>query len=203
MARAYVPDYGQVRALIESAYSGDVGALSELQSLSSSMAKRANVRLKALETSDLTASPAYRRAEYYLNEERNRTRFSESKKMTAGELEDQLGQLYGFFGDPSASVEYEKNREAGLESSFPDMNVNEKRQMRNFLSSDAFADMKKIIGSSIIREAAQAIEEGARVKDLEKAYAAYLEKTEGPADPDTPDIFDVWDNWVQGEYEDY
>ena len=203
MARAYVPDYGQVRALIESAYSGDVGALSELQSLSSSMAKRANVRLKALETSDLTASPAYRRAEYYLNEERNRTRFSESKKMTAGELEDQLGQLYGFFGDPSASVEYEKNREAGLESSFPDMNVNEKRQMRNFLSSDAFADMKKIIGSSIIREAAQAIEEGARVKDLEKAYAAYLEKTEGPADPDTPDIFDVWDNWLQGEYEDY
>ena len=82
MGRGKLPSSAFIDSLIDAVNAGDQNAINQAQELSAQLAKRANSRLSALEKADLTSSRAYEAAEYFLQEDHNRTRFSESKKLS-------------------------------------------------------------------------------------------------------------------------
>ena len=84
--------------LIEGIDSGDPAAIAEAQRLSSQLAKRANVRLSAFDESNFQ-SRAVNRARYYLQEDLNRNKFTESKKLEGEELKDHLRIVNEFLND--------------------------------------------------------------------------------------------------------
>lgn len=168
-------------------------ALAQANDFVSKLAKRANVRLKALEDQDLTASPAYQRAETWLKED-SRRRFSESKKLDAESLRAQAYELNTFLESEFSTITGERQRQAGLYSLMPRATKKEKNQMRRFLESAAFQEMKKTIGSDVVKKAADAIEAGAKVSDLKRLYSDFLkQEKQGKFEMD---IIDVWDLWT-------
>ena len=169
-------------------------ALAQANDFVSKLAKRANVRLKALEDARLTSSPAYKRAEIWLKKD-SRRRFSESKKLDAESLRAQAYELNTFLESNSSTLTGELQRRAGLEKLMPNATKKEKNEMRRFLESAAFSEMQKAnIGYNIVREAAEAIISGKKVSDLKKIYSDFLkQEKQGKFEMD---IIDVWDLWT-------
>lgn len=66
-----------------------------------------------------------------------------------------------------------------------------KQKFYDFLKSDAFDDFKKTIGTNIVAEGYEAIENGAKLDDLINMFDDYQGRTD-------IDAFDVWDSWTQG-----
>lgn len=203
MAR-YTPDYAQIQSLIDGLEAGNEDALKEAQELSSRLAKRANSRLSALEKADLTSSRAYERAEYFLQEDQNRTRFSESKKLEGRMLADQLSDLHQFLNDNSSTISGEKQRRAGIESLIeegklsPDLTEAQKNRYASFMASDAWQEYKQRVGSppDTVAKVEDAILSGATLKQFENLLQDYLERElTGELEPDE-DIFTVWENWT-------
>lgn len=170
----------------------DASLLKEAQAYSAKLAKRANVRLKALEDSGLQSAESYSRAQGWLSQD-DRRRFSESKKLDAESLRAQVYELNAFL-EGGSTIQEEKQRRAGLNRMMPRATKREKNQMRRFLSSAAFEEMKKTIGTDIVKKAADAIEAGASVSELNKLYQRFLRQEEkGNAEID---ILDVWSEWA-------
>lgn len=67
-----------------------------------------------------------------------------------------------------------------------------KQKFYDFLKSDAFDDFKKTIGTNIVAEGYEAIENGAKLEDLIDMFSDYQGRTD-------IDAFDVWDSWTQGK----
>lgn len=159
-------------------------------------ARRANQRMRALEKADLTTSNAYRRAQGFTNEILEKRRFSQSKKISLDDLIMQFEEIIKFLSDASSTVTGEKMRLSGLDKMFPKMNKKEKASMMRFLDSATFQDLKKIIGTDIIKKAGDTIIEGAKVSDLNKLYKNFLEREEKGTLTIEQDIFtEVWDRW--------
>ena len=190
-----IPSFHEILSILNS-IDGD-GAIPELQTVSASLAKRANVRLKALEDAGLTASPAYYRATWWTGKERSRRRFSESKKLTGDDLENQIREMITFLSSDTSSVSFERERQAGLEKILPEGTGKERRQMLRFLESKAFEEMKKTIGTDIVKKAADAIEAGAKVSDLNKLFKEFQrQEAEGTLTVNEDIYTQVWSIWV-------
>lgn len=170
----------------------DASLLKEAQAYSSKLAKRANVRLAALENEGFTSSETYARAHDWLTQD-DRRRFSESKKLDAESLRAQIYELNAFLHG-SSTIQSERNRRAGLDKIMPNATAKQKAEMRRFLSSAAFEEMKKTIGTDIVKKAADAIEAGASVKELNKLFKQFLEQEEKGTQ--YMDITDVWSRWI-------
>lgn len=177
MKAAKLPDYQYLIGLLDAAEAGDQGALQEAQKISSQLAKRANVRLKALEDKDFEASPAYMRVRDTIGADRWRVRFSESKKLSVDQLETQLEELSIFLRDESGTISGEKLRRSGLDTMIDegDIVIEEdeekvKRAMLRFLESDAWATYKKLAGyvSGNMQSIVNAIENGNTLGDFEE-----------------------------------
>lgn len=170
----------------------DATLLKQAQDYSAKLAKRANVRLKALEDEGFETSDAYARAKGWLMQD-ERKRFSESKKLDAESLRAQVFELNAFLEGGSTITE-ERARRAGLDKMMPRASKREKNEMRRFLSSAAFEEMKKTIGTDIVKKAADAIAAGASVSQLNRMYKDFLKQEEkGQREMD---IIDVWSLWI-------
>ena len=175
-------------------------ALSAIETESSKLAKRANTRLKALEERGLTSSPAYQRATWWTGDELSRMRFSESKKLSPDKAIEQLEELNAFLGNEYSTISGETARQAGLEKLMPEGTKKEKAAMKRFLESDAFSEMKKVIGTDIVKKAADAIEAGAKVGELNKLYRDYLTREAAGRLTVDQDIYtEVWSEWTGEE----
>lgn len=172
-------------------------AENELRTQSEKEARRANQRMRALEKAGLTTSNAYRRAQGFTNEILEKRRFSQAKKkISLDDLIMQFEEIIKFLSDASSTVTGEKMRLSGLDKMFPKMNKKEKASMMRFLDSATFQDLKKIIGTDIIKKAGDNIIEGAKVSDLNKLYKNFLEREEKGTLTIEQDIFtEVWDRW--------
>ena len=163
-----------------------------------------------METKGYTTGSAYESAKYFLGEDLNRTKFSESKKLSGDDLTRNLELVNEFLNNPTSTVSYESERRAGLtdmEYIIPDsFTRKDKNTFRRFLSSDAWKEYKSTIyirknqksssesakARQVLRGAAAAIERGATIRDLNDLYEQYAERT----DQDYS-IFDVFEEWEE------
>lgn len=210
--------YQDINDLIDRVENGDQDAIAEARALSAKLSKRANVRLSALEEKEYTSGHAYESAKYFLGEDLNRTKFSESKKLSGNDLIRNLELVNEFLNDPTSTVSYESERRAGfenMESIIPDdFSQKERRSFLRFLRSDAWKEYKATIytrknekspsesakARQVLRGATAAIERGASVRDLNNLYEQYSKRT----DPEyakrlSPDysIYDVFEEWEE------
>lgn len=170
----------------------DSGLLKQAQEYVSKLSKRANVRLKALETEGFENTESYKRAERWLQDD-GRRRFTESKKLDAESLRAQAHELNAFLTGGSTITE-ERDRRAGFDKLMPNATRAQKNMMRRFLMSSAFEEMKKTIGTDIVKKAADAIESGASVAQLNKLYERFLNQEK--IGDEIMDITDVWTMWI-------
>lgn len=205
--------YQDARELIELMNAGDPEALSELQAESARLAKRANVRLKALEEHNYM-TPAVKRALGFLDME-DRTRFTESKKLTGETLEQQLEELNRFL-EGDTTVTEARRYLAGIDK-LQEMDIlddidsqKEERAIERFLSSDYWNnEIKKTLGRNYragsgelagrISQAQEAIKAGATVNDLEKIYDQFKTRESLGILQEGEDYLSVFEDWVKVE----
>lgn len=180
-----------------------------LQEESARMAKRANVRLAALQEHGYS-TPASRRAYGFLDLE-ERTKFSESKRLTGEQLEQNLEELQRFLYDEKGSTVTEaKEYLAGLDTLIENNTIDEfedpaeQRAFLRFLESDYWNDLKLTLGKgssppgskAALKSAQDAIASGARVADLKKAYEDFKIR-EAVGDLDDEDVLSIFENWAK------
>lgn len=203
--------YQDINDLIDRIEAGDEEAADEARELSAKLSKRANTRLRALEKEGFTSGQAYRSANYFLEEDFDRTRFSESKKLNDKDLVRNLEIVNDFLNNPTSTVGYERERRAGFEKlDLPeDMSRSGRRSLRDFLASDAWKEYKASIyihkrgkteaesneATAAIQSAADAISRGASVDDLENLYREYQERTSYGEDVSLFDVFEEWEEF--------
>ena len=203
--------YQEIRILFDQMEQGDDTALELLQSESAKLAKRANVRLKALEEHNYS-TPASRRAFGFLDLE-DRARFSESKKLTGDSLEQQLEELNRFLSGPSTITEareylsgFDKLQEEGILEEFD--SKAESKAMQRFLESDYWNnEIKKTLGRDYkrgsgeladrISAAQEAIKSGAKVQDLERIYKQFRERERLGILQEGEDYLSVFEDWIE------
>lgn len=204
--------YQETRELLERASDGDQAALRELQLESSRLAKRANVRLSALEKKGFSTQ-ASRRAYAFLDID-DRVKFSESKKLTGDALENQIEELHRFLESGQSTTrdarEYlsgiNKLTERGIIEDFDTQS--EKNAFLRFLESDYWNDLKLSLGKGrsptgakeALQAAQNAIANGAKISDLKKAYQDFKSKesfaTQEIGKAMESDIYSVIENWT-------
>lgn len=202
--------YQDINDLIDRVEDGDPEAIAEARALSAKLSKRANTRLSALEQKGYTSGSAYESAKYFLGEDLNRTKFSESKKLSGEDLTRNLELVNEFLNNPTSTITYESDRRAGIldmEGIIPDsFTRKDKNTFRRFLASDAWKEYKSTIyirknqkspaesakARQVLRGAAAAIERGASIRDLNDLYEQYADRT----DQDYS-IFDVFEEWEE------
>lgn len=202
--------YQDINDLIDRVEDGDPDAIAEARALSAKLSKRANVRLSSLEEKGYTSGQAYTSAKYFLGEDLNRKKFSESKKLSGEDLTRNLELVNEFLNDPTSTITYESERRAGLtnmEDIIPDsFSRKDKNAFKRFLASDAWNEYKSTIyvrknqkteaesakARQALRGAAAAIERGASIRDLNDLYEQYSERTD-----EDYSIFDVFEEWEE------
>lgn len=202
--------YQDINDLIDLVEDGDPDAIAEARALSAKLSKRANVRLSSLEEKGYTSGQAYTSAKYFLGEDLNRKKFSESKKLSGEDLTRNLELVNEFLNDPTSTITYESERRAGLmdmEDIIPDsFSRKDKNAFKRFLASDAWKEYKSTIyvrknqkteaesakARQALRGAAAAIERGASIRDLNDLYEQYSERTD-----EDYSIFDVFEEWEE------
>lgn len=202
--------YQDINDLIDRVEDGDPDAIAEARALSAKLSKRANVRLSSLEEKGYTSGQAYTSAKYFLGEDLNRKKFSESKKLSGEDLTRNLELVNEFLNDPTSTITYESERRAGLmdmEDIIPDsFSRKDKNAFKRFLASDAWKEYKSTIyvrknqkteaesakARQALRGAAAAIERGASIRDLNDLYEQYSERTD-----EDYSIFDVFEEWEE------
>ena len=206
--------YQELNHLIDMIRAGDAAAIHEAQAISVKESRIANQQLRRLESADLTTSPAYQKAEFFLGEETGKNRFSQSKQLEGEDLIRNLETVYDFRSDKTSTVTGERERRAGFDKIMEHIDSDEaltgkeRGQLRGFLGSDFWKDFKSTIyktgnkkdrtpdesqsARDAIAEAASAIQKGATVRQLEDLYDQF--KTQN--DPNY-DIFGVIDTWKE------
>ena len=146
--------------------------------LSKRLAKRANVRLSALEQKNLDNDTwAYGKANRYLKGQ-DRTRFFEGKKFDSErELNRQLQELTYFLNAKSSTVRGIKQMEKERYNTFSKNHNLGKKHMEDyytFLQSEQFGLLRRTLDSeSIFDDLALALQQGVDIETLEKQYAEY------------------------------
>ena len=196
--------------LLLAAEQGNAEALYELQQESAKMAKRANVRLSALKEKGYSVE-ASRNALDYL-ETQGRTKFSESKKLSAEDLSRQIEELNKFL-NPETTISGARRELAGLDTlqrhdvieDFED--ESEERAFLRFLESDYWNDLKMTMGKGksptgskeALRAAQDAIRGGATVSKLKEAYNDFKSREMTGDLARDEDMLSVFENWVKVE----
>jgi hypothetical protein len=198
MAKSEVISIRELRDLENLADAGSEDAAQQLRELSRVYSKRASERMRSLERSGINTA-ALQKAQYYLDD-RGRTRFGAGKRASLDDVVENLEQARKFLTWQTSTIGGERERlnkmlktmeRNGQIGKFS--NPKDRETFLNFLGSNAFADIKKYIGTNL-SEAQQAIEAGAKVEDLEKIYNQY-------AEGEINNPLQVWDAWMESAEE--
>lgn len=160
-------------------------------------AKRANTRLRALEKAGLESSSAYMRATWFTGETRDKMRFSESKKLDIETMRTAFEEVNIFLQSPTSRTSVEKRRRSGIDKIMMGAGEKAKNAMMRFLSSTAFGELKKIMGTDIVRKGADAIEAGASVSKLNQLFSDFINREKAGDLAVNQDIYtEVWSAWT-------
>lgn len=179
------------------------GELEKLRAINEQLAKRSNQRLTELEKHHYQ-SEAYKRATYYTSEVETtgkNDRFSRSKKMDIDDLYSQIKEEISFLNDDTSTIsgEYERRVKKTFETLYENEIIDSptidkkkfEKQFNKFLESNAWKDIKKYnYYSGVLSDAAEAMQNGATLKDLEKAFDDYR-------NGEDTDIIQIWSEWIK------
>lgn len=206
--RGYIPTSQEVDELYERAQRGDQRATEELKKLNVRLAKRANERMREIERQGLDGTAAYNRAKYFIENQDfgNGEYFSQSKLLEADDLLLNIENASQYLRSKTSTAAGELKRRENIIDKLADRGyielpddpadiANFKRKFVEFLDSNAWDDVKKHMyatGSGLLKEAAEAIQNGANVNDLLRSFKDYQHGSE-------TDLFEIWDNWQSGD----
>lgn len=204
MKKGYIPTSQEVDRLYQRATSGDNAALQELGDLNNKLAKRANERMRDIERKGLEGTAAYNRAKYYIQDQDfgNAKYFSQSKKLDPDDLvlniDNASEYLRAQTSTSAGEIKRRKNISDTLENKgfFDDVSpedVNDtKKQLLDFFDTDAWEDIRKHNKggtNEMVAEAIEAIENGALLGDLKRAFKDFQRGA-------NTDYIEIWKNWT-------
>lgn len=204
--RGKIPTQQELEAIYNRAASGNKDAIEELGNLNNRLAKRANERMRDIERKGLDGTAAYNRAKYFIQEQDFGTGeyFSQSKKLDVDDLLLNIQNASTYLRSQTSTAAGEIKRRKDIIDTLADRGHLEipeddpegfKKKFLEFLDSKAWDDIKKHMyatGSGMIKEAGEAIQNGANVKDLLRAFKDYQKGSD-------TDLFEIWDNWQGGD----
>ena len=214
MAKA-IPTVQEIDSLYQNAINGDQAAIDQLGRLNQTMSKRANERMRDLERKDMATTAAYNRAKYWISEEYGGNYFKQNAKTSISfgvdEMVENLENASNFLRWQTSTAAGEKRRRKNiiesLEQSDADFfsslsdeteaSITEiKNKLLDFFDTDAWADIRKSNEGGtnpLVQEAVEALQNGALIGDLKRAFKDYqLKKTD-------TDQFQLWDAWKSGD----
>lgn len=209
MARkGYIPTAQEIDRLAQAAAAGDQSAIEELGNINNRLAKRANERMRDIERKGLEGTAAYNRAKYFIQEQDFGTGeyFSQSKKLDPDDLILNIQNASQYLRSQTSTAAGEIQRRKDIIDKLADRGHIElpddsddieefKKKFLEFLDSNAWDDIKKHMyaaGSGMLGDAAEAIQNGANVNDLLRAFKDYQKGSD-------TDLFEIWDNWQSGD----
>ena len=204
MKRGYIPTSQEVDRLYQRATSGDAAALQELGDLNNKLAKRANERMRDLERQGLEGTAAYNRAKYYIQDQdfRKGEYFSQSRKLDPDDLLLNIDNASEYLRAQTSTSAGERRRRQNISDSlenkgfFDDVapeDVNDtKKQLLDFFDTDAWEDIRKHNKggtNEMVAEAVEAIENGALLGDLKRAFKDFQRGAD-------TDYIEIWEKWT-------
>lgn len=182
-------------------------AESWLRSENAKMTKAANERIADMKRKNVQGTAAYNILQRDLADKGLGNKLIYRKSMDIDDLKNNMLAARKFLESQTSSAAGEKRR---LDRMWKTLTSNTeerkaiihppedkkeaeklKQKFYDFLKSDAFNDFKKTIGTNIVAEGYEAIENGAKLDDLIGMFDDYQGRTD-------IDAFDVWDSWTQG-----
>lgn len=203
--RGYIPTAQEIDALAERA-AKDPEAAAELGELNNRLAKRANERMRDIERKGLDGTSAYNRAKYFIqNQDFSSTEyFSQSRKLDVDDAVLNIKNVAVYLRSQTSTAAGEMQRRKDIVDRLADNNYLDvpeedpeafKRKFLDFLDSNAWEDIKKHMyatNSGMIKEAGEAIQNGAKLGDLTRAFKDYQKGSD-------TDLFEIWDTWTSGQ----
>lgn len=208
----YIPTAQEIDALYQRAIDGDPDAESQIGQLNQTLAKRANSRMRDLENKGMQGTAAYNRAKYWLGEEYGGEYFKQNKKPTQyygiDEMVENIEKSSKFLRSQTSTAAGESKRRkniidalessdddffGGIESEEPAQQDEVKRQLLDFFDTDAWEDIRKHNRGGtnpMVAEAIEAINNGAKLGDLKRAFKDFQMKTSADRD-----YIELWDEW--------
>ena len=204
MKKGYIPTSQEVERLYQRATSGDAAALQELGDLNNKLAKRANERMRDIERQGLEGTAAYNRAKYYIQDQDfgKGEYFSQSRKLDPDDLLLNIDNVSEYLRAETSTSAGERRRRQNISDSlenkgfFDDVapeDVNDtKKQLLDFFDTDAWEDIRKHNKggtNEMVAEAVEAIENGALLGDLKRAFKDFQRGAD-------TDYIEIWENWT-------
>lgn len=204
MKKGYIPTSQEVDRLYQRATSGDNAALQELGDLNNKLAKRANERMRDIERQGLKGTAAYNRAKYYIQDQDfgKGDYFSQSRKLDPDDLLMNIDNVSEYLRAETSTSAGERKRRQNISDSlenkgfFDDVapeDVNDtKKQLLDFFDTDAWEDIRKHNKggtNEMVAEAVEAIENGALLGDLKRAFKDFQRGAD-------TDYIEIWENWT-------
>lgn len=204
MKKGYIPTSQEVDRLYQRATSGDIAALQELGDLNNKLAKRANERMRDIERQGLEGTAAYNRAKYYIQDQDfgKGEYFSQSRKLDPDDLLINIDNVSEYLRAETSTSAGERRRRQNISDSlenkgfFDDVapeDVNDtKKQLLDFFDTDAWEDIRKHNKggtNEMVAEAVEAIENGALLGDLKRAFKDFQRGAD-------TDYIEIWENWT-------
>lgn len=210
-----IPTAQQIDALYERAIRGDQAAIDEIGVLNQTMSKRANTRMRDLELKDMATTAAYSRAKYWISEEYGGEYFKQNRvasdRFGVDEMVENLEKASEFLRWQTSTAAGEKRRRAkimqkleandqgffaSLAGEDEESILEVKNKLFDLFQTDAWSDIRKAHEGGtnpIVAQAVEALQNGALLGDLKRAFKDYQLKTSDS------DIFNVWDNWASAD----
>lgn len=204
MKKGYIPTSQEVDRLYQRATSGDAAALQELGDLNNKLAKRANERMRDLERQGLEGTAAYNRAKYYIQDQDfgKGEYFSQSRKLDPDDLLMNIDNISEYLRAETSTSAGERRRRQNISDSLenkgffddvaPEDVNNTKKQLLDFFDTDAWEDIRKHNKggtNEMVAEAVEAIENGALLGDLKRAFKDFQRGAD-------TDYIEIWENWT-------
>ena len=204
MKKGYIPTSQEVDRLYQRATSGDATALQELGDLNNKLAKRANERMRDIERQGLEGTAAYNRAKYYIQDQEfgGGEYFSQSRKLDPDDLLMNIDNVSEYLRAETSTSAGERRRRQNISDSLenkgffddvaPEDVNNTKKQLLDFFDTDAWEDIRKHNKggtNEMVAEAVEAIENGALLGDLKRAFKDFQRGAD-------TDYIDIWKNWT-------
>lgn len=186
-----IPTVEEMEELAARAVTDD-NALRELGQLNSRLSRAANERIRGLERAGETGD-----ALQWLIRQTGRNRLSQAKTGGAEFLLRRAREAAAFLHRKESSIGGVRQVQSKMLKSLAAstgfggrMTKAAQRRFTEFLKTDAFAELKKFLGSGIMKDLQEANADRAdALSELEEAYNAYIEKR---TDEDLVSIYDSW-----------
>lgn len=206
--RGYIPTAQELDAIYARASKNDPDAIKQLGELNNKLSKRANQRMRDIESKGLSGTAAYNRAKKYLEDFdtgsfAKQEYFSQSRKLDPDVAYKNIEEASKYLRWQTSTASGENQRRQKildqLEQNHPDFfedlgddAIQTKKELLQFFDTDAWADIRKANRGGtdpVVAKAIEALDHGAKLGDLKRAFKDFQMNK---VDTDQIELFESW-----------